>query len=68
MATAIILILIGLFAVICTLLKPTFYWEHRKALILRKLLGDRITTIFYLVLGILLIGLGIANLLGLVSL
>lgn len=47
----IIFILIGLFSIICTIKKPNFFWESRKALRMRKLLGDKITSIFYIVIG-----------------
>ncbi|SHI57945.1 hypothetical protein [Lutispora thermophila] len=63
MATAVVILFIGLFTTICTLLKPDFYWENRKAVALRKLVGDRIAAIFYLIIGILCIGFGIAILL-----
>ncbi len=52
MGGPIILLLIGVFAIICTLLKPPFYWESKKALRLRRLVGDRIATLLYLVIGI----------------
>lgn len=68
MGAGIIILLIGLFITICTLAKPSFYWENRKALRLRRLVGDGITTILYLIIGILCIGISIANFLGIVSL
>jgi len=52
----IIFILIGLFSIICTIKKPNFFWESRKALRMRKLLGDKITSIFYIVVGALALG------------
>lgn len=47
----ILLIVIGLFAIICSILKPAFYWNSRKAMRLRRLLGDTLASAFYIVLG-----------------
>ncbi|MDF2474303.1 MAG: hypothetical protein K0R21_2085, partial [Anaerocolumna sp.] len=52
-------ILIGLFIIIHTLLKPKYFWEHRKAKALRNRFGDTPTTILYLIIGGLLFLLGI---------
>ena len=60
----IIFILIGLFSIICTIKKPNFFWESRKALRMRKLLGDKITSVFYIVVGALAFGGGAIALLG----
>lgn len=48
---AIILIIAGLFTLILTILKPGFFWNHRKAIALRKRIGDGATSIIYLVIG-----------------
>ena len=64
----IFLIVVGLFAIICTVLKPAFYWESRKATRLIKLIGSTATSILYITIGILLVGIGVADLFGLISL
>ncbi len=60
----IIFILIGLFSIICIIKKPNFFWESRKAIRMRKLLGDKITFAFYIVVGVLAFGGGVIALLG----
>ncbi|MCT4604731.1 MAG: hypothetical protein N4A64_01295 [Marinisporobacter sp.] len=64
MNTSIIILLVGIFTIICTLTKPAFYWESRKARRLRRFIGDGGATIVYLIIGIFLIGFSISNLLG----
>lgn len=55
---ALILVVIGLFAIICTWKKPAFYWENHKARSMRELIGDRGAELFYYVLGTILCVLG----------
>ena len=45
----------GIFTLVCTFLKPDFYWESRKAIRMRKLLGDRGASFFYYGIGIVII-------------
>ncbi|TCO79117.1 hypothetical protein [Marinisporobacter balticus] len=67
MGTSILLLLAGLFAIICTLKKPAFYWESRKARRLRRFIGDTAATFFYMGMGIILVGISIFNLLGIIT-
>lgn len=65
-----LLIVIGIFTLVCTYYKPSFYWESRKAQQMRKLIGDKGTEIMYYLigLGVLVIGLlGISNIISLKS-
>ncbi|QZY55745.1 hypothetical protein [Crassaminicella profunda] len=64
MNTSIIILLVGIFTIICTLTKPAFYWESRKARGLRRFIGDGGATIVYLLLGVFFLGFSITNLLG----
>ncbi len=57
--TGIFFIAVGLFTLAMTLLKPSFYWNSRRAKRLRGLLGDGITTIFYIIIAILCIFYGV---------
>lgn len=52
------LILLGLFIIIHTLIKPKYFWDHRKAIAVRERFGDTATTILYLVIGGFLLILG----------
>lgn len=63
MTEGIILILIGVFTLVCSITKPNFYWNSRKARSMRKFVGDGMTTIIYLVLSIISIVVGIGMLL-----
>lgn len=63
MSTSILLICVGLFAIIATIIKPNFYWNSRKARRFRKFFGDTVTTIIYLAIGSFAIILGITELL-----
>lgn len=51
MVTSIFILGAGLFSIICTILKPAFYWESRKAKQLRNLLGNTATSVFYILIG-----------------
>ncbi len=42
----------GLGTIYLTVTKPDFYWNHRKAVAMRKIFGDRGATLFYLLIGI----------------
>lgn len=68
MYISIVLLAAGLFAIICTVLKPDFYWESRKAKRLRNLIGNTGTSVLYIVIGIVLSCMAIADLLGLITL
>ncbi len=55
----IVLILIGVFTVVCTLGRFPFYWESRKARSMRRLIGDTGTTILYYFIGGMLFVMGV---------
>lgn len=67
MGTSIFLLLAGLFAIICTLKKPAFYWESRRAKRLRRFIGDTAATFFYIGIGIILVVISILRLLGIIT-
>ncbi|WP_053956105.1 hypothetical protein [Inediibacterium massiliense] len=67
MGMSILILLVSIFTIICTLLKPPFYWESRKAKNLRRFLGDGGATIVYLLIGIFLLVTSLANLLGFIT-
>lgn len=46
----IILLIVGIFTLAMTIMKPDFYWESRKAKSLRRLIGDKGSAIFYIAL------------------
>ena len=56
--TGIILIVIGVFTLAMTILKPPFYWGSRKALRMRRLFGDSLASTIYLIVAIVLIYFG----------
>lgn len=68
MVTSIFILAAGLFAIICTILKPAFHWESRKAKQLRNLIGNTATSIFYILIGIALTCMALADLLGIITL
>jgi len=55
-------IALGVYILLCTLLKPKFFWESKKAIRLRKSIGENKAAIVYYVIA------GIALLIGLLSL
>ncbi|GMQ64359.1 hypothetical protein AN2V17_35960 [Vallitalea sp. AN17-2] len=57
-----LLILIGLFSLFCSITKPSFYWDSRKTLRFRKLVGDNVAFIIYLLTSLFVIGIGIYSL------
>ncbi|MCK8060619.1 MULTISPECIES: hypothetical protein [unclassified Fusibacter] len=63
-----IILAAGLFALICTVIKPSFYWESRKAKRMRKLMGDGITTVIYLVIGSAITVAGLLEIFGVINL
>jgi hypothetical protein len=58
----ILAIVLGAVVAALTLLKPAFFWEHRRARTMRRLIGDTGTTVLYLGISLVLLGLGIASL------
>jgi tetratricopeptide (TPR) repeat protein len=59
MKGAIYFIIAGTIIGILTLFKPNFFWNHRKAAFVRRFLGDRGTTIFYLIVSVAMLTFGI---------
>lgn len=59
MPATLLLIIIGIFMIICTIKKPNFFWNNRKAMPLRNLLGDKAVAIIYIIIGIVAIVFGI---------
>lgn len=57
----------GVFAIVCTFLKPDFYWEGRKAMRMRSLIGDLGTSLLYYGIGISVSVIGVLSLLGVVT-
>ncbi len=47
----ILLVAVGAFTIFCTLTKPGFYWNSRRAQRMRRFIGDGATTLLYLVIG-----------------
>ena len=62
-----IFIIIGILTILGTYYKPAFYWESRKAVALRRIIGDTATEIFYYIIGIGITVAGILATFGLVS-
>ncbi|KDR95804.1 hypothetical protein SAMN02745945_02180 [Peptoclostridium litorale DSM 5388] len=58
-AKGLFFIAIGIFAILGAVKKPRFFWGARKAKSMRRIFGDRITSIFYIAIGIFLSGFGI---------
>jgi len=56
---AIYFIIAGTVIGILTLIKPNFFWNHPKAAFVRRFLGDRGTTIFYLLASVAMLSFGI---------
>ncbi len=58
---------IGIFTLVCTFLKPSFYWESRKARGMRKLIGDRGTSVMYYIIGLAVMVIGVLGMLDIIS-
>ncbi|WP_099192490.1 Imm17 family immunity protein [Tepidibacter mesophilus] len=56
---SLLFILIGLYTIIATIKKPDFFWENRKAKFTRKIVGDKIASIFYMIIGCFISGVGV---------
>ena len=61
-------IAIGLFTIWGAVAKPNFYWNSRRAVRLRKFIGEGGAMIFYLVLGLALILVGVLSLTDVITL
>jgi uncharacterized membrane protein YidH (DUF202 family) len=60
----ILFIVIGILILVLTILRIPFFWNARKALRMRRLLGDSLTMILYIGIGIMMGVIGILELLG----
>ncbi|CAH2213256.1 hypothetical protein [Tepidibacter aestuarii] len=56
---SVLFILIGLYTIIATVKKPAFFWENRKAKVMRKIVGDKIASVFYMAIGCFISGVGV---------
>ncbi len=54
----------GVYLIFSIIVRPPFFWESRRMQQRRALIGDRNTIIIYLVIGLLLLGLGGAGFMG----
>ena len=63
----ILFIVLGIFTLVCTFFKPSFYWESRKARGMRKLIGDRGTSVFYYIIGLAVVVIGVLGMLDIIS-
>nr|WP_321328655.1 hypothetical protein [uncultured Ilyobacter sp.] len=61
-------VVLGIFTLVCTFYKPSFYWESRKAKSMRKLIGDNGTVVLYYLIGLSVSIIGILGALGVISL
>lgn len=59
MLSGIFLIAIGLFIMAMTLIKPPLYWESRRTMRMRKMFGDALANIIYILIAIMLVFYGL---------
>ncbi len=60
-------IALGIYVLVCTLAKPKFFWESKKATRLRKSIGDsKAAIVYYIIAGIALI-VGVMSMLGIID-
>ncbi|RMD51739.1 MAG: hypothetical protein D6835_02955 [Candidatus Thermofonsia bacterium] len=55
----IILIVFGIITILGVIFKPDIYWNRGRLRQTREIIGDRNTTILYLVVGIIMLGVGL---------
>ncbi|GAB4266746.1 MAG: hypothetical protein Kow0080_08240 [Candidatus Promineifilaceae bacterium] len=55
----IILIVFGIITILGVIFKPDMYWNRGRLRQTREIIGDRNTTILYLVVGIIMLGVGL---------
>ena len=58
--TGVLLIIIGAFIMIMTFLKPPLYWDSKRTMRLRRLFGDAIANIIYILIAVVLIFYGVS--------
>lgn len=54
----IILIVFGIITILGMIFKPDIYWNRGRMMRTREIIGDRNTTILYLVMGVIMLGVG----------
>ncbi len=54
----------GLFSIVCTIKEYPFFWEHRRAKLMVRILGRTGAKVFYLTLGVALVVIGMGILTG----
>ncbi len=57
-AVPVLIIAAGVFSIVCSLKGYRFFWEHRRAQFMVRLIGVTGTKIFYVTLGIALVVMG----------
>lgn len=55
MKPGILLIVVGFFIMAMTFIKPALYWESRRTMRLRRMFGDAIANIIYILIAIVLV-------------
>lgn len=58
-AVPVLIVAAGAFSIVCSLKGYRFFWEHRRAQFMVRLIGYTGTKIFYITLGIALVVIGI---------
>lgn len=60
-------IALGAYVLVCTSVKPKFFWESKKAIRLRKSIGDsKAAIVYYVIAGVALI-VGVLSMLGIID-
>jgi len=57
--TGVLLIVIGAFIMVMTFIKPPLYWDSKRTMRLRRLFGDAIANIIYILIAVVLIFYGV---------
>lgn len=60
-------IALGAYVLICTLIKPKFFWESKKATRLRKSIGDSKAAIVYFVIAAVALFVGVLSMMGIID-
>jgi formate-dependent nitrite reductase membrane component NrfD len=60
-------IVLGLYVLVCTLTKPKFFWESKKAKRLRKSIGESNAAIVYYIIASVALLVGLLNRLGIIN-
>lgn len=57
----------GAYFIIAVVIKPAIFWENRRMLQRRRLIGDRRTQILYGLMGVFMFGVGVLGRLGMLG-